>query len=103
MRDGAQRLLEGLGVDGSAGDLAAIHLDDGHSLADTHWTTLQPESPNYFFFPRNLSLEGEYEAGWKITEAMPVNGLGLEAARLGHALPFSSACAGRAARAAPIK
>ncbi len=52
-----------------------------HEVADTDWTDLGPKTPSYWFVPRDTRLEAEYEAGWKITDAMPVNSVGIVTAR----------------------
>ena len=54
---------------------------DAESLEQTAWTELAPASPNYYFVPEDGSLREEYEHGWKITEAMPVNVLGFQTHR----------------------
>jgi hypothetical protein len=50
---------------------------DGHDVENTKWTVLKPKSPNYYFYPRDVNLEAEYEVGWKVTEMMPMNGWGV--------------------------
>ena len=50
-------------------------------IETTDWTTLAPQSPFYLFVPQNVDLRAEYEDGWKITDAMPVNSLGVTTAR----------------------
>ncbi len=47
------------------------------SVEMTGWTTLAPDSPFYLFTPQDISLRSEYERGWKVTEAMPVNTVGV--------------------------
>jgi predicted helicase len=49
----------------------------GNDLKTTPWTTLQPQSPFYLFVPQNVDLLAEYEPGWKVTEMMPVNSVGI--------------------------
>jgi hypothetical protein len=39
---------------------------------------LHPATPNYFFFPQITDLLAEYENGWKITDAMPLNVTGFQ-------------------------
>ncbi len=48
-----------------------------NDLQTTSWTTLQPQSPFYLFVLQNVNLLAEYEAGWKVTEIMPVNSVGI--------------------------
>ncbi|HET7593298.1 MAG TPA: type ISP restriction/modification enzyme, partial [Rhodanobacteraceae bacterium] len=54
---------------------------DAESVADTPWTELAPASPSYYFVPEDGALREEYERGWKITEVMPVNSVGIATAR----------------------
>jgi len=49
---------------------------------------LSPNSPYYFFVPRNEAERDEYEAGWKITEAMPINNTGVVTARDAFVVDF---------------
>jgi hypothetical protein len=51
---------------------------DAHTIDDTRWTKLEPESPNYLFIPQNKTLRAEYQGNWKITDAMPLNGWGIK-------------------------
>ena len=52
-----------------------------HDLATTEWETVLPEKPFYLFVPQDTGLWAEYERGWKVTEAMPVNVLGFQTHR----------------------
>lgn len=54
----------------------------------THWTTLKPQAPFYLFVPQNMDLLPEYQAGWKVTEMMPVNVLGFQTHRDDFAIAF---------------
>ncbi|MCD6328297.1 DNA methyltransferase, partial [bacterium] len=63
---------------------------NSHQLANTGWTNLKLKTPSYWFVPRNMKLEAEYEAGWKITEAMPVNSVGIVTARDSLTTQFST-------------
>lgn len=54
---------------------------DATDVEATEWTELTPGSPNYYFVPANNELAAEYLKGWKITEAMPVNSVGIVTAR----------------------
>jgi predicted helicase len=51
------------------------------TLADTTFSSLTPDSPYYFFEPQNNDCRAEYDKGWKINEAMPVNCAGFITAR----------------------
>ena len=57
----------------------------------TNFTQLLPQSPFYFFIPQNLQLLDEYEHGWKITEMMPLNGVGMTTARDHVVVDFEAA------------
>jgi hypothetical protein len=43
----------------------------------TEWQILQPTSPWYMFIPQESTLQQEYEQGWKVTEVLPVNSVGI--------------------------
>lgn len=50
-------------------------------INSTRWTKLKPESPFYLFIPQDTRRRKEYETGWKITDILPVNSVGLVTAR----------------------
>ncbi len=52
-----------------------------HDVNTTMWTTLEPQSPMYFFVPRDIKVREEYEEGWKVTDIFPVNNVGFVTAR----------------------
>ena len=52
-----------------------------HRGSDTNLKPLNPDSPFYFFEPQNTDCRAEYDAGWKINEAMPTNCAGFITAR----------------------
>jgi predicted helicase len=45
------------------------------------WEKVNPVSPFYLFIPQNTELQEEYNQGWKITEIMPINSVGIVTAR----------------------
>ena len=47
----------------------------------TDWAELQPNSPFYFFVPRNEELRPEYEKGWKVTDIFTINSTGVQTSR----------------------
>lgn len=57
----------------------------------TEWQEVAPRSPYYLFVPRDTALEEEYLRGWKITDAMPVNGVGMTTARDHVVIDFEEA------------
>jgi len=52
-----------------------------HSLEDTEWLKIEPEKPQYFFVPQNITLKEEYEKGWKVVEIIKLHGAGMTTAR----------------------
>ena len=48
-----------------------------NDIATTDWDSLEPKSPHYLLIPQNTDLLKEYETGWKITEIMAVNTVGV--------------------------
>jgi hypothetical protein len=50
---------------------------DEHQVENTQWRKLEPTSPHYLFIPQDTKRRSEYEKGWKITELMPINILGM--------------------------
>ncbi len=61
---------------------------DAESVATTAWAELAPGGPGYYFVPEAGTLRDEYERGWTITEAMPVNSVGIATARDVLAIQF---------------
>jgi predicted helicase len=59
-----------------------------NTIDSMEWTKLQPAAPFYFFAPQETKRRKEYERGWKITEAMPANSLGVTTARDEFAVAF---------------
>ena len=57
-------------------------------IATTRWKQAKPTSPFYMFLPQDTNLQSEYEQGWKITVAMPVNVLGFQTHRDSIAIAF---------------
>ena len=57
----------------------------------TPWEQLEPQSPLYLFIPQEKGLKAEYEEGWKIIDAMPVNVLGFQSHRDHFAVDFDEA------------
>lgn len=52
-----------------------------NDVASVVWTELTPHTPSYLFIPQDERRAVEYEAGWRIADAMPVNNVGLVTAR----------------------
>ena len=60
-----------------------------NDITTVQWTEIDPKPPFYLFIPQNATCRAEYEAGWKITEIMPVNSVGLYTARDELAIQWS--------------
>jgi predicted helicase len=58
--------------------------------ASHKWTRLVPNSPHYFFVPRNESVREEYEGGWSLPKMMPANGVGIITARDALTIDFDA-------------
>jgi predicted helicase len=52
-----------------------------HNISTTEWVRLEPNEPFYLFIPQNISLREEYEVGWKLTDALPLNNIGMQTHR----------------------
>jgi hypothetical protein len=61
-----------------------------HDVTTVDWTELEPQSPFYLFIPQNTDLLAEYNQGYKITEIMPVNSVGIVTARDSLTIKWSS-------------
>jgi predicted helicase len=59
-----------------------------HDITNTEWTTLTPQAPFYLFIPQNVTLQVEYDRGWKVTDIMPVNSTGVKTHRDHFAVDF---------------
>jgi predicted helicase len=54
-----------------------------NNIKTTEWEEVKPHSEFYFFVPREEAFFEEYELGWKITDIMPINSVGVVTARDG--------------------
>jgi predicted helicase len=61
---------------------------ENSDIDSTHWTEIQPRSPNYFFVPIDQTLANEFENYPHITEVMPINVLGFQSHRDHFAISF---------------
>jgi predicted helicase len=60
-------------------------------ITSTEWKTVSPQSSFYLFVPQNGDWRAEYEEGWKVTKAMPVNVLGFQTHRDHFAIDIDEA------------
>ena len=51
---------------------------NNHCLSDVCWEELNPKVPQYFFVPKDFSVQEEYEKGFKIGELMPLSSSGVK-------------------------
>ena len=49
-----------------------------NAFGDIPWNELNPQAPQYFFVPKDFSVQEEYEKGFKVDELMKVNAIGLK-------------------------
>ena len=52
-----------------------------NDISTTRWAELKPQSPFYLFTPQDVQFLSEYEQGWKVTDVLPVNSVGIVTAR----------------------
>ncbi len=52
-----------------------------HDLESVEWQQLNPQAPQFFFVPKDFSLQAEYEQGFKIDELMKVGACGIVTSR----------------------
>ena len=52
-----------------------------HSIKDVTWLELNLQAPQYFFVPKDFSVQGEYEKGFKIDELMKNYVSGIQSGR----------------------
>jgi len=50
-------------------------------VSATDWAELSPQEPRFFFIPRDLAQQSEYEQGWSIADIFPVNSSGIKTHR----------------------
>ena len=61
---------------------------DSHDLSTTPWQRLTPQSPHYFFTPRQTQNIAAYQSWPSVVEIFPVNSVGIVTARDGFAIAF---------------
>jgi len=61
-----------------------------HDIEETEWKWLEPQAPNYYFFPLNADLGREYNLGHDVSEVFPVNSMGLYTARDSFAIQYTA-------------
>ena len=52
-----------------------------NDISTTNWTEIAPNKPFYLFIPQDETLRKEYDNYWKITDAMPINSVGVVTSR----------------------
>ncbi len=58
------------------------------SVDTVDWQEIKPESPYYFFVPKDFGLQKEYDNGWSVDEIFPENNVGFVTARDKFATDF---------------
>ena len=51
------------------------------SFSDIRWNVLTPQTPQYFFVPKDFSVQEEYDKGFRIDELMMLNSIGVQTGR----------------------
>ena len=59
------------------------------SFSNIPWNELAPQAPQYFFVPKDFSVQNEYEKGFKIDELMKVNAGGVKSQNDKASIAFS--------------
>ena len=49
-----------------------------HDFTNVEWQKLTPQTPSYFFVPKDFSLQEEYDKGFSVDELMTINGSGIK-------------------------
>jgi len=52
-----------------------------NDVSTTEWQELEPVAPYFFFVPKALDLQKEYEKGWSVADIFPVNASGIKTHR----------------------
>ena len=68
---------------------AKYEMLDATDVVSTEWCELAPNSPSYYLVPEDDEFRDEYQRGWKITDAMPLNSVGIATARDSLTIHFS--------------
>jgi hypothetical protein len=63
---------------------------DAHDLSTAGYQPITPESPSYFFTPRQTQNLQAYQSWPSVTEIFPVNGVGMTTARDGFVIDLDS-------------
>ncbi len=59
------------------------------TVGTIQWQKLQASSPSYLFIPLNEDLKSEYEQGWRLNEAMPINSVGIVTGQDANTIAFT--------------
>jgi len=62
---------------------------NANDIESTTWEEIKPQSPFYLFKPYDTKLLNEYQKGWKITDIMPVNSVGIVTGQDSRTIAFS--------------
>jgi predicted helicase len=58
-------------------------------VQNTEWVEVKPNSPDYFFLPREENLRTEYEKGWKVNDIFNTKSVGIITSRDDFVLDFN--------------
>lgn len=62
---------------------------DSHTIKNVEWQEINPVSSNYFFVPKNTSLEEKYNKFWKITDIFSLYSTGIVTAKDDFIIDFN--------------
>lgn len=62
---------------------------NNNDITNTKWNLIQVQAPFYLFSPQNADLLSEYNQGWNVRTAFPVNSVGIVTARDKLTIHFS--------------
>ena len=80
-RDGIKEMAKVLYYDVWGSRENKYNFLESASLDNVDWIEVKPTAPNYFFAPKNLDYEDEYNQGWNVTDIFPINSTGVKTHR----------------------
>ncbi len=67
------------------------------TIETTEWSQVEPQLPFYLFVPQDKDLLMEYDSGWKLTEMLPINTVGVVTGQDKKTVTFSPEAAAQLA------
>ena len=63
-----------------------------HTIHNIDWIPLHPQTPSFFFVPKDFAVQDEYDKGFKVDELMVVNNSGVQTDRDALFYDFDEKC-----------